>query len=41
MAGFGEVYSHAAATLFKVEMAVKLALNKAAFADEAYQWNRT
>lgn len=41
MAGLGEVCSHVAATLFKVEMAVKLGLNKAACTDEACQWNRT
>ena len=41
MAGLGEVCSHAAALLFKVEAAVKLGLTTASSTSEACAWNRT
>lgn len=37
----GEVCSHVAALLFKVELAVKLGLNKISCTDEACRWNQT
>lgn len=37
----GEVCSHVAALLFKVELAVKLGFNKTACTDEACKWNQT
>ncbi|XP_048734036.1 uncharacterized protein LOC125650107 isoform X2 [Ostrea edulis] len=41
MAGLGEVCSHVAALLFKVEMAVKMGLTKSSSTSKACQWNCT
>ncbi|VDI16885.1 Hypothetical predicted protein [Mytilus galloprovincialis] len=41
MAGLGEVCSHVAALLFKVEIGVKMGLNQTSSTSKACQWNST
>lgn len=37
----GEVCSHVAAVLFKIEAGVRLGITKTSCTDEACQWNKT